>query len=162
VSSLGFVWLTFWVCVPCWVLLFPRWHQDPWCPFWFCFFYLFSFCRKLYAKMFNMEMWSRIKGCPCGFWYPFSMFCPHAFLFCFVVSPLPSFWNQLVFNSTLMGDFGRLLGSSSLQCPKALLVHWHVVFPIFSGGMGLISLEVIALTSYMGSWALVSFKIFSQ
>jgi hypothetical protein len=79
--------------------------------------------------------------------------------FCFVASPLPSFWNQLVFNSTLMKDFGRLLGSSSLECPKAFLVCRQVVFPIFSGGIKFISLEVIALIAYMGSWVLVSFKI---
>jgi hypothetical protein len=79
--------------------------------------------------------------------------------FCFVPSPLPSFWNQLVFNSTLMKDFGRLLGSSSLECPEAFLVYQQVVFPIFSGGIKLISLEVIALIAYMGSWALVSLKI---
>jgi hypothetical protein len=59
-----------------------------------------------------------------------------------------------------MKDFGRLLGSSSLECPEAFLVRRQVVFPIFSGGIRLISLEVIASFAYMGSWALVSLKIF--
>jgi hypothetical protein len=60
-----------------------------------------------------------------------------------------------------MKDFGKLLGSSSLKCPKAFLVRRHVVFPIFSGGIKLISLEVIASIAYMGSWALISLKVIS-
>ncbi len=60
-----------------------------------------------------------------------------------------------------MKDFGKLLGSSSLECPEAFLVRRQVVFPIFSWGIKLISLEVIASIAYMGSWALVSFKTFS-
>jgi hypothetical protein len=59
-----------------------------------------------------------------------------------------------------MKDFGKLLGSSSLACPEAFLVRQQVVFPIFSGGIKLISLEVIASITYMGSWVLVSLKIF--
>jgi len=60
-----------------------------------------------------------------------------------------------------MKDFGKLLGSSSLECPKAFLVRQQVVFPIFSGGIKLISLEVITSIAYMGSWALMSLKTFS-
>jgi hypothetical protein len=41
--------------------------------------------------------------------------------FCFVASPLPSFRNQFVFNSTLMKDFGKLLGSSSLSALRPFL-----------------------------------------
>jgi hypothetical protein len=48
---------------------------------------------------------------------------PKSLPFCFVV-PLSSFQNQLViFYSTLMGVFEGLLGPSSLECPKAPLIH---------------------------------------
>jgi hypothetical protein len=53
-----------------------------------------------------------------------------------------------------MGVFEKLLGLGSLECFEAFLVHLHVVFPISSGGIGLIFLEVIALVAYFGSWAL--------
>jgi hypothetical protein len=81
--------------------------------------------------------------------------------FCFIASPLPSFQNQLVFNSTLMKDFGKLLGSTSLKCLEAFPVHRQVVFPIFSWGIKLISLEVIASIAYIWSWALMSLNFFS-
>jgi hypothetical protein len=49
-----------------------------------------------------------------------------------------------------MGFFERLLGLGSLECPKAILVLKQMAFPIFSGGIGLISLEVITLVTYLG------------
>jgi hypothetical protein len=52
-----------------------------------------------------------------------------------------------------MGIFKRLLGPSSLECPEAPIVRRQMVLPIFNGGVGLISLEVIAPTIYMGNWA---------
>jgi hypothetical protein len=50
-----------------------------------------------------------------------------------------------------MGIFEKLLGSGSLKCPEAFLVHQHMAFPISSGGMGLISLEFIVLAIYLGN-----------
>jgi hypothetical protein len=50
----------------------------------------------------------------------------------------------------------------SLECFKAFLVCWHVAFPIFSGGISLISLKVIALIVYSGSWTLVTIVIVSK
>jgi hypothetical protein len=61
-----------------------------------------------------------------------------------------------------MGSFERLLGSSLLECLKAFLVCWHVVLPIFNGSVRLIFLEVIALATCMGSWALVALIIPSR
>jgi hypothetical protein len=50
-----------------------------------------------------------------------------------------------------MGVFERFLGLGSLECPKVFLVWWHMAFPIFSGGVGLISMEVIVLITYLGN-----------
>jgi len=61
-----------------------------------------------------------------------------------------------------MGIFERLLGQCLLECLKAFLVCQYVVFPIFSGGVGLISSEVIALAAYLGSWALIAPVIASR
>ncbi len=70
---------------------------------------------------------------------------------------LPSFQSQfIVFYSTLMGVFWRLLGSSSLECLKTLIVHHQVVLPISDGGVGLISSKVIIPTTYIENWALVA------
>jgi hypothetical protein len=60
-----------------------------------------------------------------------------------------------------MGILERLLGLSSLKCLKALLIYLQVVLPISSGGVGLISLEVIVQVSYLGSWALITLVIIS-
>jgi hypothetical protein len=49
-----------------------------------------------------------------------------------------------------MGVFERFLGLGSLECPKVLLVLWHMFFPIFNGGVSLISMEVIVLIAYLG------------
>ncbi len=49
------------------------------------------------------------------------------------------------FDSTLMGVFERFLGSGSLECFKAFIVHRQVAFLISSGGIRLIFLEIIAL-----------------
>jgi hypothetical protein len=49
-----------------------------------------------------------------------------------------------------------------LECPKALLVRWQMAFPIFNGGIRLMSSKFIALVTYLGSWALVAFVITSR
>jgi hypothetical protein len=88
---------------------------------------------------------------------------PISFPFFFVASPLLGFRSQLVvFYSTLMGVFERILGLGSLECPEAPFNHRHVVLPIFSGGIRFISLEAIAPAIYLGSWALVTFVIASR
>jgi hypothetical protein len=61
-----------------------------------------------------------------------------------------------------MGIFERLLGQCLLECLKAFLVCQYVVFPIFSGGVRLISSKVIALVAYLGSWALIAPVITSR
>jgi hypothetical protein len=61
-----------------------------------------------------------------------------------------------------MGIFERLLGASAFECLEAFLVRRHVVFPISSGGIRLISLEVIALATYLRSWALIAHVIASR
>jgi hypothetical protein len=46
---------------------------------------------------------------------------PHILLFC--PPPPPSFWNQfIVFDSTSMGIFEKLLGLGSFECLEALLI----------------------------------------
>jgi hypothetical protein len=55
-----------------------------------------------------------------------------------------------------MGIFERLLDWGSLECLEALLVHQHVAFPNFSGGISFISLDVIVQATYLGSRALVA------
>jgi hypothetical protein len=50
----------------------------------------------------------------------------------------------------------------SLECPKVLLVWWHMALPIFSGGVGLITMEVIVLSTYLGNHALVVLVIVSK
>ncbi len=50
--------------------------------------------------------------------------------------------------------FEKLVGLGSLECFKAFLIHQDVAFPISSGGVRLIFSEVIALITYLGSWAL--------
>jgi hypothetical protein len=88
---------------------------------------------------------------------------PKGFPFCFIISPPPSFRSQLViFYSTLLGVFERLLGLGLLECPEALHVCQYVALHVFSGGSGLISSEVIALVAYMGSWGLVTLIIASK
>jgi hypothetical protein len=80
--------------------------------------------------------------------------------FCFVVPPFLDVQNQLVvFYSTLVGVFKRLLGLGSLECPKAPFVHQYVVLPIYNDGIRLISLEVIVPIAYLGSWALIALVI---
>jgi hypothetical protein len=61
-----------------------------------------------------------------------------------------------------MEVFEKLLGLGSLECLEAPLVHQQVAFPISSGGIGLISLEVIAQTAYLKSWALVALVTISR
>ncbi len=84
------------------------------------------------------------------------------FPFCFITSPLPSFQSYfVVFNLTQMKflkDFWVQAHCSALR-PSNLSVGG---FPIFNEGVGLISLKVIALTIYLGSWALVAFVIASK
>ncbi len=46
------------------------------------------------------------------------------------------------------------MSSSSLKCFEALLICQQVALLISSGGVWLIYLEVIALTTYLGNWAL--------
>jgi hypothetical protein len=61
-----------------------------------------------------------------------------------------------------MGVFLKLLGLGSLECPKAPLVHPQVALTIFNGGIRLTSSNVIALTTYLGSWALITSVIASK
>jgi hypothetical protein len=61
-----------------------------------------------------------------------------------------------------MGVFFKLLGLGSLECPKAPLVHLQVALTIFNGGIRLTSSNVIALATYLGSWALITFVIASR
>jgi hypothetical protein len=54
-----------------------------------------------------------------------------------------------------MQVFERLLSPCSLECLKTPLVHWHVSFPIYGGGIGFNSINTIVWTTYLMSWALV-------
>jgi hypothetical protein len=60
-----------------------------------------------------------------------------------------------------MGVLERLLGLGSLEHLEALLILGIWLFH-FDGGIGLISLEVITLVTYLKSWALVDFVISSK
>ncbi len=86
------------------------------------------------------------------------MFHSKAFLFASLLPPFQVFGVRVltVFYSTQMGVFERLLGMGSLECPKAPLIHWHVAIPNYNGDIGLISLEVIALATFLGHQALVA------
>ncbi len=86
-----------------------------------------------------------------------------SFAFCFIVLSLLGFQSQfVVFKSTLMEIFERLLGVGSLDCLEVLLVHQQVVLPISSGGVWSISLEVITLIAYLGNWAIIALVITSK
>jgi hypothetical protein len=119
--------------------------------------------EALGKDVWHVDAFSKLKDVHVDFGILFLMFHLEAFLFVLVLPSLLGFWNQLViFYSTLMGVFKRLLGLGSLQCPKALLVHRQVALTIFIRGIGLISLNVIALVTYLKSWALVTFVIASR
>jgi hypothetical protein len=71
---------------------------------------------------------------------------PHSF------PPFLDFQRHLAsFYSTFIRVYGRLLGPSSLECPKASLVCQQSSFPISRGVIGLASMEVIALVAYLES-----------
>ncbi len=61
-----------------------------------------------------------------------------------------------------MGIFYKLLGLSSMVYFEAFFVRLHVVLPISSEGIRVISLEVIVPIVYLGSWALVALVIASR
>jgi len=61
-----------------------------------------------------------------------------------------------------MGVFERFLGFGSLEWPKVLLVWWHMVLPISSGGVSLISMEIIVLVAHLRNQALVAVAIVSK
>jgi len=58
-----------------------------------------------------------------------------------------------------MGILERLLGLGSLECSKVPIAYWQVAIPNFSGAIRLISLEVIALITYLGNQVLVALVI---
>lgn len=89
------------------------------------------------------------------------MFCLEAFLFALLLPP-SMFWElPCYFLLHPNGSFERHLDLGSLECLKALLVYRHVAFPIFCGGIRLISFKVIALVVYLGSWTLITITIVS-
>jgi hypothetical protein len=55
--------------------------------------------------------------------------------------------------------FGRLLGPRSFDSLKRPFVHKQTSLPITFGGVGLISRSTIALTTYLGYWAIVALVI---
>ncbi len=78
------------------------------------------------------------------------------YLLCYFL-PLLNFQCQLAsFNSTLIYIFGKLLRLGFLECLKASLVHQQFFLVIFKSGIGLVFVEVIALTTYLGSWGFVA------
>jgi hypothetical protein len=92
-----------------------------------------------------------------GFWYLLSMFHLDAFFFGLLFPCFPSFQSQLViFYSTLMGVFWRLLHPNSLECHKTPIIYHWVVLSISNGGIRLISSKIITPTTYMGSWVLAT------
>jgi hypothetical protein len=112
--------------------------------------------------MFSIKTCPKIKEHLGGFCYFLFKFCLKAFLFASLLSP-SMFWElPCYFLLHPNGSFERFLGLGSLECFKALRVCWHVAFPIFSGGIRLISLKVIALVIYLGSWTLVTIVIVSK
>jgi hypothetical protein len=58
-----------------------------------------------------------------------------------------------------MQVFERLLSLSSLECKEAPLVRQKVSLPIFSRGIGFISIETIAPMAYFESWMLITLVI---
>lgn len=80
IFSLDFVLFTSWVHPPCWILWPPWWHQDPWCPFWFCLFCIFFFVKKSRRRSSPCKCVPKTKERLGGFWYPFLMFHKEAFL----------------------------------------------------------------------------------
>jgi hypothetical protein len=79
-----------------------------------------------------------------------------SFLLCCFPPPFRFLESICHFFSTLLGIFESLLGASPFECLEAFLVRQHVAFPISSGGIGLISLKVIAIIAYLRSWALIT------
>jgi len=108
-------------------------------PFGFVSFTLFFFFAQGFRQgCSTCKCVPKIRGHPGGFYYPLSMFHLKAFLFRFVVSP----------------PFQVFKVSLPLFIPPC--------GEFFSGGIGLISLENIASTTYLGSWALVTHVITSK
>ncbi len=100
----------------------------------------------------------------CKWHLGFSFIVLHETLLHFSFSPqLLDFQCQLVsFDSTLIGIFGRLLRLGSLECSEAPLVCQQTFLPISKCGIGLVSMEVIALVMYLGSWGLIALIITSK
>ncbi len=74
---------------------------------------------------------------------------PYYFL-CFF-PPFLDFQRELAFfYLTLIHVFGNFLGLGSLECPKVPLVRQQASLPISRGGVGLVSIEVIVLATYLG------------
>jgi hypothetical protein len=105
--------------------------------------------EALGEDVWHVDVFLKLKDIHVAFGIFFSMFRPEAFFFVLV---FPPFRNQLViFYSTLMGIFLKLLGLGSLKSPKAPFVHRQMALTIFNGGIRLISSNVIALATYLES-----------
>ncbi len=88
---------------------------------------------------------SEVRGHPCFFGILFQCFVQRSSYLLCAFLPLLSFQHQLPsFNLTFMQVFERLLSPCSFECPKAPLVHQQVLFPISSGGIGLVFVEANA------------------
>jgi hypothetical protein len=93
----------------------------------------------------HVDIFSRLQDVHVVFGIIFLMFCPKAFIFVSLLPSLLGFHNQfVVFYLTLMRVFEKKLGLSSLECLETILVLRQMAFPIFSGGIRLISSKIIA------------------
>lgn len=97
------------------------------------------FFKRFWMKMCNMYKHIEVKGHLGGLWDPFVMFCPKVFIF--IVNSPPS----KLPTPTFIQIFAKLLGTCSLKCPESPLVCQQASFPIFSGGVGFILVQAIAL-----------------
>ncbi len=100
----------------------------------------------------------KIRGCPNGFWYISFDVLSIGFPFCFVVS-LSFRFSKLVhyFLFDLDGSFWMTFGFGFIGVPWSFFNLLTCDILIFSGGLRLISSEVIAPIPFLKSWTLITF-----
>ncbi len=102
-------------------------------------------------------------GCSGGLWNFNSLFCecPSYFLRC--TPPSSTFIESFVsFDYSFHKMFGHLLGPRSFDSLKGLSICKQTSFPIISGGVRFISTSIIALTTYLWNWALITLIIVTR
>jgi hypothetical protein len=84
----------------------------------------------------------------CKWYLGFSFIVLHKDLITFFIfSPHSWIFNA---NFNFIRIFGKFLGIGFLECPKVPLIHEQTFLPIFKGGVGFVSTDVITSAMYLG------------